>query len=200
MPHTYDYPRPALTVDLVVFAFDDTTDQGPDLQVMLIQRGLPPFKGKWALPGGFLQPNEDIADAARRELEEETGLKDIHLEQLATYGDPTRDPREHVVTVAHLALVSLHGHTVRATTDADNAAWFSVNDVPKSASSFCPNASPSAASSLSTKPCWAAKSTNATSAKKSSKWTCSSKPTRSKKTSPTGPPSSTSSTKRSTTA
>jgi len=131
MPHTYDYPRPALTVDLVVFAFDDTADEGPDLKVMLIQRGLPPFKGKWALPGGFLQLKEDIADAARRELEEETGLKNIHLEQLATYGEPKRDPREHVVTVAHLALVNIHGHDVRATTDAANAAWFSIHDTPK---------------------------------------------------------------------
>ena len=75
--------------------------------------------------------NESVADAARRELEEETGLKNIYLEQLATYGDPKRDPREHVVTVAHFALVNLHGHDIRATTDADNAAWFPVHDPPK---------------------------------------------------------------------
>ena len=68
MPHTYDYPRPALTVDLVVFAFDDTERQAADLKVMLIQRGLAPFKGQWALPGGFLQVDESVADAARREL------------------------------------------------------------------------------------------------------------------------------------
>ncbi len=127
MPHTYDYARPALTVDLVVFAFDDTD---PELKVMLIERGLNPFKGQWALPGGFVHVGEAVDAAARRELEEETGLKKIYLEQLGTYGAPDRDPREHVVTVAHFALVNLHGHTVQASTDAANAAWFPVVDPP----------------------------------------------------------------------
>ena len=129
MAHTYDYPRPALTVDLVVFATDPQRDHG--LQVMLIRRGLAPFKEKWALPGGFVHVGEDPADAARRELREETGLTDVYLEQLATYGAPKRDPREHVVTVAHFALVNPEGRHVEASTDADDAAWFDVDDLPK---------------------------------------------------------------------
>ena len=125
MAYVYDYPRAALTVDVVVFALDD--DQ---LKVMLIQRDLPPFAGKWALPGGFVRVDEPLDAAARRELQEETGLKDIFLEQLYTFGSLGRDPRERVVTVAYYALVNLVGHAVHASTDARNAAWFAVNDLP----------------------------------------------------------------------
>jgi len=125
MPATYEYPRPALTVDVVVFALDDD-----DLKVMLIQRGLAPFAGQWALPGGFVRVDETLDAAARRELREETGLKDIYLEQLYTFGALGRDPRERVVTVAYYALVNLAGHDVQASTDAHNAAWFPVNDLP----------------------------------------------------------------------
>ena len=107
MSKTYQYARPALTVDVVVFALDDL-----DLKVMLIQRDLKPFEGQWALPGGFVRVDETLADAARRELQEETGLKDIFLEQLYTFGDLDRDPRERVVTVAYYALVNLAGHDV----------------------------------------------------------------------------------------
>ncbi len=107
MSKTYQYARPALTVDVVVFALDED-----DLQVMLIQRDLKPFEGQWALPGGFVRVDETLADAARRELQEETGLKDIFLEQLYTFGDLDRDPRERVVTVAYYALVNLAGHDV----------------------------------------------------------------------------------------
>ena len=101
MPHTYKYPRGALTVDCVVFGLDDD-----ELKVMLIQRGMPPFEGKWALPGGFVHIDETLEEAARRELEEETGLRDVFLEQLYTFGKVERDPRERVVSVAHYALVS----------------------------------------------------------------------------------------------
>lgn len=125
MPHTYDYPRAALTVDIVVFALDDE-----DLKVMLIERDLEPFAGQWALPGGFVRVDETLEEAARRELEEETGLKGIFLEQLYSFGAVDRDPRERVVTVAYFALVNLQGHDVRADTDARNAAWFSVSDPP----------------------------------------------------------------------
>ncbi len=125
MAKTYEFARPALTVDIVVFALDDE-----DLKVMLIQRDLKPFEGQWALPGGFVRVDETLSDAARRELQEETGLKDIFLEQLYTFGDLDRDPRERVVTVAYYALVKLAGHDVHASTDARNAAWFSVNDLP----------------------------------------------------------------------
>lgn len=126
MPHTYEYPRPALTVDVVVLALDEE-----DLKVMLIQRDLEPFEGRWALPGGFVHVDEPLDAAARRELEEETGLRDIFLEQLYTFGEVDRDPRERIVTVAYFALVNLAGHEIRASTDARNAAWFAVSDLPK---------------------------------------------------------------------
>ncbi len=126
MAHTYEFARPALTVDIVVFALDEE-----DLQVMLVERDLEPFAGQWALPGGFVRVDETLDEAARRELEEETGLKEIFLEQLFTFGDVDRDPRERVVTVAYYALVNLLGHDVHASTDARNAAWFPMNDLPK---------------------------------------------------------------------
>lgn len=126
MSHTYEFARPALTVDIVVFALDEE-----DLQVMLIQRDLKPFEGQWALPGGFVRVEETLDEAARRELKEETGVQDIYLEQLYTFGEVKRDPRERVVTVAYYALVNLDGHDVHASTDARNAAWFSVHDLPE---------------------------------------------------------------------
>ena len=125
MPFTYDYPRAALTVDCVVFG----SDEG-DLKVLLIQRDLAPFRGKWALPGGFVQMNETLDDAARRELGEETGLKDVFLEQLYSFGGINRDPRERVVSVAYFALVALGQHTLHASSDAGDAAWFSVSELP----------------------------------------------------------------------
>ncbi len=126
MTHTYEFARPALTVDIVVFALDEE-----DLKVMLIQRDLEPFAGRWALPGGFVRVEETLDEAARRELKEETGLRNIFLEQLYTFGQVKRDPRERVVTVAYYALVNLEGHQVQASTDARNAAWFAMNDLPK---------------------------------------------------------------------
>lgn len=126
MSHSYEYARPAFTVDIVVFALDEE-----DLQVMLVERDLAPYAGEWALPGGFVRVDESLDEAARRELEEETGLQGIFLEQLYTFGNLQRDPRERVVTVAYYALVNLQGHDVRASTDARNAAWFAVNDLPK---------------------------------------------------------------------
>lgn len=126
MSFTYEYARPALTTDCVVFGLDDE-----DLKILLIQRALPPFENEWALPGGFIRVGEDIDTCARRELEEETGLKNIYLEQLVTIGTPDRDPREHVVTVAYFALVNLIEHPPTAATDARNAAWFSFDDLPK---------------------------------------------------------------------
>jgi len=98
--------------------------------VLLIQRDLPPFEGRWALPGGFLRVDETVDDAARRELREETGLTKVFLEQLYTVGDIGRDPRERVVTVAYYALVKLSDHRVQAATDAREAAWFAIDDLP----------------------------------------------------------------------
>ena len=126
MSYTYEYPRPALTVDCVVFGMDEE-----DLKVLLIKRGLEPFVGKWALPGGFVRMEEALDAAARRELEEEAGIRPSHLEQLYSFGDPSRDPRGRVVTVAYFALVKLSDHRVHASTDAREAAWFSVWDAPK---------------------------------------------------------------------
>lgn len=123
---SYEYARPALTTDCVVFGLDQE-----DLKVLLIKRGLTPFLGKWALPGGFVRVGEDLEASARRELKEETGLEGIFLEQLASYGDPKRDPREHVVTVVYYALVNLIDHPPEAATDADEAAWFPFDDLPK---------------------------------------------------------------------
>jgi 8-oxo-dGTP diphosphatase len=125
MPHSYEHPRPALTVDCVVFGLDEES-----LAVLLIRRGTPPFEGRWALPGGFVGMRETLEAAARRELEEETGVKLAYLEQLYTFGAVDRDPRERVVSVAYFALVKRLDHTLRASTDAAEATWFAVDDLP----------------------------------------------------------------------
>jgi 8-oxo-dGTP diphosphatase len=116
--------RPAVTVDVVIFSLRDS-----DLKVLLIRRAAPPFKGKWAIPGGYVHPDEALDAAAQRELEEETSLPDVYLEQLYTFGAPKRDPRGRVITVAYFALVS-DDVTVRAGDDAAEAAWHSVYDLP----------------------------------------------------------------------
>jgi 8-oxo-dGTP diphosphatase len=125
MPFSYEYPRPALTVDCVVFGLDDR-----GLHVLLIERGGQPFEGSWALPGGFVHIDETLEEAARRELVEETGLSDVFLEQLYTFGAVDRDPRDRVVSVAYYALTNIRDHRVRAATDARDAAWHRVVDVP----------------------------------------------------------------------
>ncbi len=122
---TYRHPRPALTVDCVVFGLDDE-----GLQLLLVERNIPPFEGQWALPGGFVRVGESLDGAAERELEEETGLSEVYLEQLYTFGTPDRDPREHVVSVAWYALTNIRDHRVRAATDARDARWFSLHDAP----------------------------------------------------------------------
>ncbi len=125
MSFTYEYPRGALTVDCVVFGFD-----GGELKILLIQRGGEPYKGEWALPGGFVDPGESLDEAALRELKEETGLKNVFLEQLYTFGAVNRDPRERVVSVAYVALVQPDEHITEAQTDADDAQWFQISDIP----------------------------------------------------------------------
>src|SRR6058998_3364101 len=126
MSYHYKYPRPALTVDCVVFGFDEG-----ELKVLLIERALAPFKGRWALPGGFVRVDETVDDAARRELVEETGLRDVFLEQLYTFGEVNRDPRERVVSVAYYALVKLADFSTKAATDARDARWFPLSKVPQ---------------------------------------------------------------------
>lgn len=123
----YEYARPALTVDCVVLGLDLTEER---LEVMLIQRDLAPFEGRWALPGGFVREDESLEAAAERELREEAGLENIYLEQLYTFGKPGRDPRGHTVSVTYYALVSPSEHAARASTDARDARWFSLDDIP----------------------------------------------------------------------
>jgi 8-oxo-dGTP diphosphatase len=125
MVDTRERARPALTVDCVVFGLDEE-----DLKVLLIQRGVEPFRRRWALPGGFVCLDESLEEAARRELEEETGVRQVFLEQLYTFGAVDRDPRDRVVSVAYYALAKLSDHRIKAATDARDAAWFAVSDVP----------------------------------------------------------------------
>ncbi len=125
-PHAYDYPRPAVTADCAVFGLD-----GERLHVLLIQRDVNPFRGSWALPGGFVQEDETCEEAARRELAEEAGLRGVYLEQLYTFSDVDRDPRHRVITVAHVALVNLLDYRVAAATDARDVAWFVHDELPE---------------------------------------------------------------------
>ena len=121
--YTYDYPRPAVTTDCVIFGYD-----GKELKVLLIERGIEPFKGCWAFPGGFLNMDEDALAGARRELKEETGLEDAFIEQFHTFSEPGRDPRGRVITIAHYALVKIQ--EVEGGDDAAQARWFSIGEVP----------------------------------------------------------------------
>ena len=123
---SYDYPRPAVTVDIVVFGIQD----GP-LEVLLIERGEPPFRGCWALPGGFVRMGEGLEAAARRELAEETGVTELFIEQLFTFGAVERDPRGRVVSVAYYGLVRPSHHRLHATTDASDARWYPVDQLPE---------------------------------------------------------------------
>jgi len=124
-PYCYAYPHPAVTTDVVLFTIDDRR-----LKLLLIRRGSDPFEGQWALPGGFLEIDEDLKDGALRELREETGVRGIYLEQLRTFGRPGRDPRERVISVAYYALAPCERLTVRAASDAAEASWFPVADLP----------------------------------------------------------------------
>lgn len=127
MPYTYEYPRPSVTVDCVIFGLDE----GSLLKVLLIKRLREPYKDFWALPGGFVDMEEDLETAALRELEEETGLKDVFIEQLFTFGNPGRDPRGRVISIAYFALVNLSRYKVKAASDAKEVKWFEVNNLPK---------------------------------------------------------------------
>lgn len=120
----YKYPHPAVTTDCVIFGFD-----GAKLQVLLVERGIEPYKGRWAFPGGFVNMGESCEEGALRELREETGLSTAYIEQFHTFSDPHRDPRERVITVAYYALVRIQD--VKGGDDAVQAAWFPLDDVPQ---------------------------------------------------------------------
>ena len=110
--YVYDWPRPMVTADAAVFAFVDGT------KLLLIQRKNEPYQGRWALPGGFVEIDEDLPEAAARELAEETGLKDVPLEQLRTFGKPGRDPRGRTITVVYFGIVGKDSQQVQAGDDA----------------------------------------------------------------------------------
>lgn len=122
--YCYDYPRPSVTVDIILLA---ETDLSP--QILLIERKHDPFSGMWALPGGFVDENEDLPDAAARELKEETGIENVPLIQFGAFGKPGRDPRGHTVSIAFLTTLSSIVKPV-AGDDAANAKWFSIKNLP----------------------------------------------------------------------
>ena len=123
LKYHYKYPHPAVATDCVIFGFD-----GINIKVLLIKRGIEPFKGQWAFPGGFVRIDESADEGARRELEEETGLKNAPMEQFYTFTEVNRDPRERVISIAYFALVRLS--EVVAGDDASEAQWFSLDEMP----------------------------------------------------------------------
>ncbi|MGA9771778.1 MAG: NUDIX hydrolase [Blastocatellia bacterium] len=123
--HCYDYPRPSVTVDIVLFS-----RAAERMEVLLIKRARAPFKGDWALPGGFVDENESLEAAAARELKEETGLYGIDLKQVSAFGDPGRDPRGHTISIVFAALLEVRPEA-KAADDAEDARWYSVARPPK---------------------------------------------------------------------
>jgi len=126
MPYEYEYPRPALTVDCAVFAPSDGS-----LEVLLIRRDEPPFEGRWATPGGFVDIDEPVAEAAPRELAEETGMREVELTQFGLFDEPGRDPRGRIVAAAHWGLTRRNRHDLEAATDAREVGWFAVDELPE---------------------------------------------------------------------
>lgn len=123
--HCYQYPHPAVTTDVAVFTIRDQ-----QLKLMLVRRGSPPFQGMWALPGGFLGIAEDLEVCAKRELEEETGISGVYLEQLYTFGAPDRDPRERVISITYYALAPSDRLKLKTASDAMDADWFALDKMP----------------------------------------------------------------------
>ncbi len=127
--HTYDaakYDRPSVTIDVVIFTLIER-----ELHVLLVQRKRWPYEGFWAIPGGFINMDESLEQAARRELEEETGVRDVYLEQLYTFGDPQRDPRTRVISVAYMALVRAEAQHLRVSDESHAVRWFPVRALPE---------------------------------------------------------------------
>lgn len=126
MAYNYRYPHPAVTTDIVIFTIHDER-----LELLLIRRASEPYRDCWALPGGFVDIDEDLDACALRELEEETGVTGVYLEQLYTFGAPNRDPRERVISVAYYALVPPDRVSIRAASDARDVAWFQLDQLPR---------------------------------------------------------------------
>lgn len=129
MPYTYEYPHPAVAVDIALFTVAGQL-QDLRLQVLLIVRKEKPYRGQWALPGGFVRIEEDLPDAALRELAQDTGVRDVYLEQVAAVGTPDRDTRERVITIVYVGLVAGDKHPPRAAGSATDVRWFNVNHLP----------------------------------------------------------------------
>ncbi len=119
------YKNPALTVDIALFSIIKN-----NLELLLIKRKNPPFQDKWALPGGFVDYEEEIETAAKRELEEETGIKNIELQQFRTFGKPGRDPRGRTVSIVYYAVVNSENLKIQADTDASDVEWFNIKNLP----------------------------------------------------------------------
>eukprot|EP00638_Chattonella_subsalsa_P006757 CAMPEP_0117755648 /NCGR_PEP_ID=MMETSP0947-20121206/13574_1 /TAXON_ID=44440 /ORGANISM="Chattonella subsalsa, Strain CCMP2191" /LENGTH=190 /DNA_ID=CAMNT_0005575017 /DNA_START=142 /DNA_END=714 /DNA_ORIENTATION=+ len=124
-PYKYRWPRPSVTTDNIILTVED----GQAL-VLLIKRGNPPFQGDWALPGGFLDPDETLEAGAARELQEETGLSGIPLVQVGAFGDPGRDPRGHTVTVPYMSCIPSKDCGAKAADDAVDEGWFPLSQLP----------------------------------------------------------------------
>ena len=124
--YIYDWPRPMVTVDAVVFAFFKNK-----VKLLLVNRASKPFKGKWALPGGFVDIDEELEDAIVRELSEETGLTGVRLEQMHTFGKCGRDPRGRQITIAFIGIATKGQERIKPGDDAVAARWFDIEKLPK---------------------------------------------------------------------
>jgi 8-oxo-dGTP diphosphatase len=131
--YTYKYPRPAITTDAIVFGYNRNNEKKVDdtkLYILLIERGNKPYKGCWALPGGFVNMNETVEEGVKRELSEETGIEDIEMEQLHVFSKIDRDPRERVISVAFTAIICKSDYHVIGGDDAAKAKWFKITQLP----------------------------------------------------------------------
>ena len=124
--YTYNYPKPSVTTDCILIR-----KSGREKEILLIKRKYDPFLGKWALPGGFVEIDEDLEAGANRELEEETGLKNIALTQFKTYGTPGRDPRGRTISVIYYGFLTNESPKIEAGDDAAEASWFELHELPE---------------------------------------------------------------------
>lgn len=124
--YIYDWPRPMVTVDAVVFNLS-----GGRKQVLLVNRGREPYKGKWAVPGGFIEIDEELEDAVARELQEETGLTGVQLEQMSAFGRCGRDPRGRQISIAFTGIATEGQNKIRPGDDAAKAQWFDIEKLPE---------------------------------------------------------------------